>query len=313
MDIRLLVKLRLEELGLEQKDLAVAARVTESYVSQLLTRKRPPPAPARTDIYEKMGKFLKLPKGQLEKLADLQHKEAVMRNLGDTSSPLLKDVRELILRKSAPGIERLVRPIFEKQPFGELERLVTQTLLNAAKKLAREELDNEDWLHRVARIRGRSFEQIRVSVLEFLDADVFDLSAASCMAFLDPLIESWNIDLTTFGMEIVLNRRLAADRYRKFQFVETESEPDTGEEPGFRGFLRDRSLSAGVSRDELEFLRGLKVKGRHPTPLYYYRELQNLRDPLHFQAAGPVTRQKAEKSPDSGDRKRSVPARKSSR
>jgi hypothetical protein len=26
----------------------------------------------------------------------------------------------------------------------------------------------------------------------------------------------------------------------------------------------------------------LRLKGRRPTPLYYYRELQNLRDPLHF-------------------------------
>jgi len=32
--------------------------------------------------------------------------------------------------------------------------------------------------------------------------------AESCVSFLEPLIESWDIDLATFGMEIVLNRRL---------------------------------------------------------------------------------------------------------
>jgi len=32
------VKQRLEELGVEQRDLAAAAEVTESYISQLLTR-----------------------------------------------------------------------------------------------------------------------------------------------------------------------------------------------------------------------------------------------------------------------------------
>jgi hypothetical protein len=32
----------------------------------------------------------------------------------------------------------------------------------------------------------------------------------------------------------------------------------------------------------------LRFKGKIPTPLYYYRELQNLRDPLHFRA--PVNR-----------------------
>jgi transcriptional regulator with XRE-family HTH domain len=48
MDVCLVIKQRLEELGLEQRDLASAAGVTESYVSQLLTRKKAPPAADRT-------------------------------------------------------------------------------------------------------------------------------------------------------------------------------------------------------------------------------------------------------------------------
>ena len=36
---------------------------------------------------------------------------------------------------------------------------------------------------------------------------------------------------------------------------------------------------------EIEFLKMLKFEGRRPSPLYYYRELQSLRDPLHFTAA----------------------------
>jgi predicted transcriptional regulator len=42
MDVCLVIKGRLKELGLEQKDLAAAAQVTESYISQLLTRKKLP-------------------------------------------------------------------------------------------------------------------------------------------------------------------------------------------------------------------------------------------------------------------------------
>ena len=42
MDVCLAIQRRLEELGLEQKDLAAAAEVTESYISQLLTRKKMP-------------------------------------------------------------------------------------------------------------------------------------------------------------------------------------------------------------------------------------------------------------------------------
>src|SRR5437899_3198151 len=177
MDVCSVIKRRLEELGLEQKDLATAAEVTESYVSQLLARKKLPPAPDRTDIYEKM----------------------------------------------------------------------------------------------------------RVNLLEFLDTDVFRLSPENCVSFLDPLIESWDVDLTTFGMEIVLNRRIASGDPRRFAFVEMG--PDQPEvEPGFQEFLKDRSLSGTASTEEIELLKKLRFDGKRPTSLYYYRELQSIRDPLHFRA-----------------------------
>src|SRR5690348_2175634 len=130
VDVSFVIRQRLEEFGLEQQDLAHAAQVTESYISQLLTGKRAPPAPNRTDIYDKMDKFLKLPSGELAKLADHQRKEQLKRELGDEPAPLLGEVRELILRKCNPDTERHVRAVFERQPSGELQRLVTQTLLD---------------------------------------------------------------------------------------------------------------------------------------------------------------------------------------
>ena len=289
MDVCLVIKRRLEELGLEQRDLAAAAEVTESYISQLLTRKKLPPEPGRTDIYDKMGKFLKLPGGNLTKLADHQRKEVLKRNLDDPPKPLFKEVRELILRKCAPGKEKQVRVIFEKQPFGELERLVTQKLLDVVKRVARDELESETWLHSVARLSGRSYEALRVSILEFLDADAFSVSVENCVSFLDPLIESWDIDLATFGMEIVLNQRLIPGYAKKFEFVERES-AQTEEEPGLKEFLRHQSVSGDATGEEIEFLKKLRFNRRYPTPLYYYRELQNLRDPLHFR---PLTAQSA--------------------
>ena len=45
-----------------------------------LTRKKAPPAPNRTDIYDKMDKFLKLPSGELARLADAQRREQLNRN-----------------------------------------------------------------------------------------------------------------------------------------------------------------------------------------------------------------------------------------
>ena len=283
VELCLVIKRRLEKLGLEQRDLAAAVEVTESYISQLLTRKKLPPAPGRTDIYDKMGKFLKLPSGKLAKLAEHQRKEELKRNLADPPKPLFKEVRELILRKCVPAKEEQIRVIFEKQPFGELERLVTQKLLDVIKKVAKEELNSENWLHLVTRLAGQSYEQMWVTLLEFLDTDVFSLSHENCVSFLDPLIESWDVDLTTFGMEIVLNRRIASGDPRRFEFVETgPGQPLI--EPGFKEFLNDSSLIGTATKEETELLRNLRFNGKRPTSIYYYRELQSLRDPLHFRA-----------------------------
>ena len=287
MDVSLVIKHRLKELSLEQRDLASAAEVTESYISQLLTRKKAPPAPDRTDIYEKIGKFLKLPNGELAKLAGLQRREELKRKWADPPAPLFQGVRELVLRKCSPDRQKQIRAIFEKQPFGELERLVTQNLLDVVKRVAKEELQSENWLHLVARLTNRSYEDMRVAILEFLDTDVFDVSTENCVSFLDPLIESWDIDLATFGMDVLLNHRVAPGRRKRIEFVEKEPEPAFEEEPGLKEFLKDASLSGDATEEEIKFLRRLRFKGKRPLALYYYRELQNLRDPLHFRTPRP--------------------------
>ena len=53
-------------------------------------------------------------------------------------------------------------------------------------------------------------------------------------------------------------------------------------------FINDASLSGDVSEEEMEFLRQLRPPGRFPTALYYYRELQNLRDTLNFRGLAKV-------------------------
>ncbi len=283
MDVSQLVQQKLNELGLAQRDLANAAEVTESYISQLLSRKKMPPAPDRTDIYDKLGRFLKLPAGKLAGLADVQRKQELKKKILSPPVPLFKEVRDLLLEKCKREKRRQVRAIFEKEPFGELERLITQKLLDVVKALAREELGRENWLRIVARESDRSYEQTRVAVLEFLDTDVFNITLESCVAFLDPLIVSWDIDLASFGLEIILNRRIAPAHLKKFEFVERESAELSNEQPGLQEFLKDRSLSGNATPEEVDFLKQLRSRnGRQPTALYYYRELQNLRDPLHF-------------------------------
>jgi len=242
VDVAFVIRERLMELGLEQRDLARAAHVTESYVSQLLTGKKAPPAPNRTDIYDRMDRFLKLRPGELARVAELARKEELQRELGDQLEPLLPHVREFILRTCRPEQAKQIRAIIERQSFGELERLVARKLLDVVGLAV-------DILHVTARH------------IELLGAR----------------IESWQIDLATFTLEIVLRR--GAERVRRFEFVERDAEA----QPGLQKFLADRTLSGTATPHELEFLTSLRFQGRHPTALYYYRELQNLRDPLHFQ------------------------------
>ncbi|HST77038.1 MAG TPA: helix-turn-helix transcriptional regulator [Verrucomicrobiae bacterium] len=282
MDIVFLIRQRLEELGIGQRDLAVAAEVTESYISQLLAKKKTPPAPDRTDIYDKIAKVLRIPSKELSNLAETQRREELKRRVLDPPLPLFREFRQLILRKCVATKKKQITSIFEREPFGEFERFITQKLLDITKRAVKEELGDENWIHRVASISKRSYEETRVSILEFLDTDIFHVSAENCISFLDPLIQSWDIEFESFGMEIVLNQKLSRDHLKRLEFQEARPTPDLEIEQGLEDFLSDPKLSAGVTADEIAFLKRLRIDGKRPSLLYYYRELQNLRDPLNF-------------------------------
>lgn len=284
MDVRIIIRQRLKELGLEQRDLAAAAQVTESYISQLLSRKKAPPAVERTDLYERMDSFLEFPRGHLSSMAQAQRHEEMKRKLAEPPSALFRELRELIIRKCNPERRAQVHEIFDNQTFGELERLVSQTLLDVAKRVVRDELNNEKWLRGVGKLQDKSYEQSRGVSLEFLATDIFNISPEHCSAFLGPLIDSWDIDLKTFAMDVLLNKRLAAARIVRFQFVEIDAPAAVEEEPGFKEFLRNPGMSEDATGEEIAFLKSLRFRRAKPTALYYYRELQSLRDPLHFPA-----------------------------
>lgn len=282
MDVASLIRQRLDELRLDQKDLAAAAQVTESYISQLLARKKLPPAPARTDIYEKICQFLKLPCEELSKLAELQRQSELKRLVEEPPQPLLDRCRGLILRKCDSDRRADVRRIFEKESFGEIERLITQRIVDVAQEIVREQMNRAEWLRAMCDISGRSSAGLNSAVQAFLDEDVLFNATDVCVSMLELIVDSWDIDLKTFRVEVVPNPKLAPVRLKLFGFVEIEPSRPFAMERGFQLFLKDKSLSRDITDAEIEFLSKLKFTDRRPTPLYYYRELQNLRDPLHF-------------------------------
>lgn len=214
LNLSTFVRSRLATLGHGQKDLARAVQVTDSYISQLLTRRKAPPRRDRTDIYPKMEAFLQLASGELEKLVEIERTEEIRRKIGHTPEPLFREFRDLVLRKCVPAKRTAVREVFETQPFGILERLVTRTLLEVVQRAARQELDDEGWIRLTERVGGRSHEEMRVIVLEFLDTDVFQVSNEHCATFIDPLVDSWTIDWDSLRLNVTLNGEFvwAADR-----------------------------------------------------------------------------------------------------
>lgn len=286
MDLSLFIRQRLRELNLDQKDLAVAAEVTESYISQLLARKKAPPAPGRTHIYKKIGYFLKVPGEELSKLAEFQRKVELQRRLSEIAAPLFREGREWILGKCHPERRAEVQRIFEKEAFGELERLVMRKILDVVVGLARKEAHNEEWIRSMTQVSGCSAEELRKAMQELASASGLPLFLESRAACLEAMVASWDIDLEMFCLEVMLKQGLTPEACKRFEFVEVEAEQSPAIELGFDQFLKDKSLSGGATAEEIELLKALRFKGRYPSALYYYRELQSLRDPLHFRSTG---------------------------
>jgi transcriptional regulator with XRE-family HTH domain len=282
LDFAALVRSRLDSLGYEQKDLARAAQVTDSYISQLLKRRKAPPSQNRTDIYGRMEAFLDLRPGELTRLSEIERVDEFKRRIGQATQPLFPEFRELVLRKCVPAKRDEVRAIFERAALETLERLIARKLLDLAQSIARRELDSDDWLRVAARVGGRSREEMRIIVLEFLDTDVFQVSNENCVAFLDPLLQSWDIDLINFNLTINLNPDLVNQPRRAFAFAEDPGLTEAHKESGLTEFLNDRALCGDITEEEIRLLRWQRFGEKRPTKLYYYRALQNLRDSIHF-------------------------------
>ena len=104
------------------------------------------------------------------------------------------------------------------------------------------------------------------------------------MRSLDPLIESWDIDLETFALEIVLNHTVVPGQARRFEFVEREAGQPSAPNRGSRRFC-GIPPSAAPRRGGGRVPEAAEVHAPAADALYYYRELQSLRDPLHFVTA----------------------------
>ena len=193
-----LVRRRLRELKRTPRELAEAMRVSEAYIADLVAGRRRPPAPG-SDLYAPMGKFLQLHRNDLPTCARAERSTA-----GTRLRRPAPEVRRLLLELCQPGKARLLGRRLAKPDGAELECLIVQRLLEVARGFVSRRLEDEVGLRVAATREGRSYLDVRMRLLEFLDVTADSVTARDCEDFIRLRIASWDIDMDTRAMRIVL-------------------------------------------------------------------------------------------------------------
>ncbi len=209
-----LLRERLRETKRTSRELAEAAEVPAEYVDELIAGRRRPPLPSRTDVSDKMTRFLGLGRGDLADCANAERAGAV----GNGSRSDTGNWRLLLASCEAATARELER----RARRGEPEPLdLVERLLGIAQGSVRRTLDDQIALRIAAAQRGVTYVGLRLRVLEFLDATLGTLTEADIADFVRPRIERWDVDLETGVLRVVLRAHEAQDRDRRRPSVRT--------------------------------------------------------------------------------------------
>lgn len=205
-----LVRRRLRELRRTPRELAEAVRVPEAYIADLLAGRRRPPAPGRTDVYERMTKFLRLHRNDLSICARAERED-------EPRGFRRRDprVRGLLLELCESARARVLHRRLGQKGGAALERLIAQRLLEVAQGFVRRQLDDEVGIRLAASREGSTYLEMRMRLLEFLDTAADALTPAVHEDFVRPRIAAWDIDLETHAMRIVLRTHEPAPRHKR--------------------------------------------------------------------------------------------------
>ena len=204
-----LLRRRLRELNRTPRELAAAVKVSEGFIADLVAGRRRAPAPSRSDLYTPMAKFLRLHRNDLPTCARAEHAIAPAAR---RPSP---EVRRLTLELCHQGTVRALTRRVARRDGAELECLIVQRLLGVAQGFVIRQLEDEAGLSVAAAREGRSYLELRMRLLDFLDATPDSVTARDYEDFVRPRIASWELDLETRAMRIVLRSREVAPRRRR--------------------------------------------------------------------------------------------------
>jgi hypothetical protein len=125
-------------------------------------------------------------------------------------------VRDLLLSLCGPAtVPAVTRRLAASRDAGALETLIADRILEVAQGYVRHQLSDEVGIRVAASREDCTFVEMRMRLLDFLDATPSSLTVDDHEAFVRPRIERWDIDLETHAMRIVLRSNDPEPRQRR--------------------------------------------------------------------------------------------------
>lgn len=203
-----LIRDRLKHTKHSPKELAEAAEVPEEYIERLLAGRRRPPLPSRTDIYDKITRFLELGRNDLAACASAERAAS-----SQADSKPDAESWEMLMGLCDP---ETARELERRAGRGETELGgLIERVLGIAQGSVRRTLDDQIGLRIAAAQSGRTYVDLRMRVLEFLDATPGTLTTEDVSNFVRPRISKWDVDLATGVLKVVLRAHEAPERDRR--------------------------------------------------------------------------------------------------
>jgi transcriptional regulator with XRE-family HTH domain len=191
-------------------ELAEAVQVSREYLNDLMTGRRRPPLPARTDLYERMTSFLRLGRNDL---ATSALAERTRKSTTDVRGPA-PDVARQVLELCEPATARELKRRRARRGDAELAGF-TQRLLDVVQGSVRRTLDDQIGLKIAAADHGNSYVGMRVRLLTFLDVTPDTLTPADLAEFIAPRVSLWDVDLQADVLRVVLRAQEPRDSSRR--------------------------------------------------------------------------------------------------
>ena len=204
-----LLRQRLKELKRTSKDLAEALEVPPSYIDDLISGRRRAPLPGRTDLYERMTSFLRLGRNDLINKARAERAGSATEGVVPSA-----EVRKLLLELCEPATAKQLERRRSRSGWAELSSLL-ERVVGVTQGAVRRTLDDQIGLRLNASHSGRSYEDMRLRVLEFLDATPDTVTLDHLAEFVQPRIARWDVDLPTGVLRVVMRAQEPRERTRR--------------------------------------------------------------------------------------------------